>query len=317
MRFSPRLPWLALGLGLLVPYAAQAQTTAAPDGPAANTLATGVPAAAAPAGASDPVVASVDGHPILLSEIGKAVQALPESERALPFDKIYPAVLQRMIDHQTLVMVARRNNLDLAPQVQQAIQAATNEILEGAYLVRQAVPQVTEAAIKARYDQLYAHRPVTEEVHARHILVATEAQARAIIEDLKKGADFAITAQVASQDADGQNGGDLGFFRRDQVWPALADAAFSLQPGQVGPDPIKNEFGWHVIKVEERRQVAPPSYPEAHDDIRKTLLADAVARAIRQARGQVIIRKYNLDGTLLATGPSGDAAAATLVHQPQ
>ena len=266
-------------------------------------------AAEVPAGAADPVVVSVDGHQIHLSDVGRIVQSLPPALRDQPFDKLYPDLLDRVIDHQALVMMARRAGLESKPDVQRDIQTATDRILEGAYLAQNAVPKVTEDAIRARYDQLYAHRPITEEVHARHILLSTEAEARAIIDDLKKGGDFVALARVASRDPDGEKGGDMGFLRRSQISPGLADVLFGMQPGQVAPDPVHNEFGWHVIKLEEKRQVPPPTYGAIHDQIRQDLLAEAVRQAVQQARGQVIIRRFNVDGTEFPPGRQTDAAA--------
>jgi peptidyl-prolyl cis-trans isomerase C len=251
----------------------------------------------------DPVVASVEGHLIYLSDLGHASQTLPENLRGLPFDTLYPVLLDRMIDHEALVLMARRVGLEDKKDVQREIQAATEKILEGAYLGQVAAPKVTEQAIQARYNRQYANRPATEEVHARHILVTTEAEARKVLEDLKKGADFATVARVLSKDPDAARGGDLGFFRREQVWPGFADVAFSLQPGQVAPNPIHNEFGWHVVKVEEKRLVAPPSYSDVHDQLKQELLAAAVQQAIANARANLAIHRFNLDGTNLDTAP--------------
>jgi peptidyl-prolyl cis-trans isomerase C len=287
-----------------------AARTATQQPPPASAAQAGPPSAEAPAGAADPVVVSIDGHQIHLSDVGRVVQSLPPTLRDQPFDKLYPDLLERLVDHQALVMMARRSGLESRPDVRQDVQTATDRILEGAYLAQNAVPKVTEDAIRARYDQLYAHRSITEEVHARHILVSTEAEARAIIDDLKKGADFVTLARVASRDPDGERGGDLGFLRRSQISPGLADVVFGLQPGQVAPEPVHNEFGWHVIKLEEKRQVPPPTYGTMHDQIREDLLAEAVRQSVRQARGQVIIRRYNVDGTEIPPGRQTDAAAA-------
>jgi peptidyl-prolyl cis-trans isomerase C len=257
-----------------------------------------------PAQASaDTMIALVEGHPIYLSDLGRATRDLPETLRGLPFDTLYPVLLDRLIDHAVLVTLARRSGLEDQPEVQQQIEAAIDRILEGAYLGRHASPKVTEAAIQARYNRQFANRPAAEEVRARHILVASEAEARKVLDDLRKGADFATLARVVSKDPDGAKGGDLGFFRREQVWPSFGDVAFSLQPGQVAPDPVRNEFGWHVIKVEEKRLVAPPTYAEVHDQLQQELLAAAVAETVEQARGQLSIRRFNLDGTTLETGP--------------
>jgi peptidyl-prolyl cis-trans isomerase C len=272
-----------------------------------------VPPPAAPPGGDDTIVASVDGRQIRMSDIGRVVQTLPPSLRALPFDRLYPDLLNRVIDHAALSMAARRAGLESRPEVQRDILAATDRILEGAYLAQKAVPMVTEAAIRKRYEQLYGRRTVTEEVHLRHILVGTEAEARSIIEQLRKGADFAALARIDSKDPDADRGGDIGFVRRSDLWPSLADVAFSLAPGQVSPDPVKNEFGWHVIKVEEKRLAPTPNLDDVREDIRRELLAEAVRSVIRQAREDALIRRYNVDGTEMPmTGP-GDTAATTIL----
>jgi peptidyl-prolyl cis-trans isomerase C len=251
----------------------------------------------------DPVIANVEGHPIHLSELGQAEETLPPNLRQLPFESLYPILLDRMIDHEVLAMMARHHGLEDNPQVRHEIEAATTRILEGAWLAIDATPKVTEQAVRAVYEREYANRPASEEVRARHILVPTREEAMKVIDELKKGADFATLAKQVSKDPDGQRGGDLGFFRREQVWPDFADLAFSLQPGEVGPNPIHNEFGWHVVKVEERRLVAPPGYSEVHDRIRQELLAQAIQQSVERARTQMVIHKYNLDGTEIEPGP--------------
>jgi peptidyl-prolyl cis-trans isomerase C len=254
----------------------------------------------------DPVVGIVEGHPIYLSDVGRAVPELPENLRGLPFDTLFPVVLDKLIDHQALITIARQDHLDDDPAVKRDMDAAAERVLEGALLARKAVPGVTEATIQARYDQMYLGKPASEEARARHILVSTEDEAKALIAELNKGADFPTLAKAKSKDPDRENGGDLGFFRRDQVGPEFADVAFSLPPGQIAQAPIHNEFGWHVVKVEERRIVAPPSYSEMHDTIKQALLREAVQRTIDEARSQLTIRKFNVDGT-----PIGEAPDAT------
>jgi peptidyl-prolyl cis-trans isomerase C len=252
---------------------------------------------------SDPVVGVVEGHLIYLSDVGGAMPQLPENLRGLPFDTLFPVVLDRIIDHQALVAVARRRHLDDDPAVKRDIEAATNRILEGALLARDALPSTSEDKIQARYTKQYVGKPATEETRARHILVATEEEAKKLIAELNKGADFPTLAKQSSKDPDRESGGDLGFFRRDQVWPEFADAAFALQPGQFSQTPIHNEFGWHVVKVEERRIVAPPTYSEVHDALRQTLLQEAVQHTIDEARAQLSIRKFNVDGSPLGAVP--------------
>jgi peptidyl-prolyl cis-trans isomerase C len=288
---------LAAGLAVLAVVTPPGARAQAPDQKPGSSGAQAAPAV------PDPIVGSVEGHLIYLSELGEASKTLPENLRSLPFDTLYPVLLDRMIDHQALVIMARRRGLEAQKQVQREIQAATDGILEGAYLGAVAAPLVNEQAIQARFNRQFANRPATDEVHARHILVTTEAEARKVMDDLKKGADFATIARVVSKDPDASRGGDLGFFRREQVWPGFADVAFALQPGQVAPDPVKNEFGWHVVKVEERRLVAPPSFADVREQLKQELLAAAVQQAIEKARGQLAVHRFNLDGSELDTGP--------------
>jgi peptidyl-prolyl cis-trans isomerase C len=267
-------------------------------------------------GETDPVVGSIEGHLIYLSDLGRASQSLPDNLRNVPFATLFPVLLDRMIDHEALVMMARRKGLEERPDVRREIEAATERVLEAALLGAEATPKVTEQAIQARYNRQYANRPASEEVHARHILVATEGEARKVIEDLQKGADFASMAKLISKDPDSQKGGDLGFFRREQVWPGFADVAFALQPGQISTTPVHNEFGWHVIKVEERRLVAPPSYSEIHDALRQELLAQAVRQVIDDARAQMVIHRFNLDGSEILTGSQRDTIEPSPTSAP-
>jgi peptidyl-prolyl cis-trans isomerase C len=254
---------------------------------------------------SDQVIGSLAGRLIYLSDLARAAKTLPEQMRSLPFETVMPVLLDRIIDHEALIMTARRAGLDKDPEVQRDMRAASEQVLEGAWLARVAPTKVTEAAILARYNRQFANRPATDEVRARHILVGSEQEAKSILEELKGGADFATIARVISKDPDGKSGGDLGFFRRDQVWPGFADAAFSLQPGQISPAPVHNAFGWHVIKVEERRLVAPPTLSEVHEQLRQELTAAAVQDSIAEARSQMIIHKFNLDGSELDVATQG------------
>jgi peptidyl-prolyl cis-trans isomerase C len=256
-----------------------------------------------PATGSDPILGSVDGKLIYLSDLTRVANTLTEQIRALPFDQIMPVLLDRMIDHTALIIAARRAGLDRQSDIQRDMRAAADQVLERAWLAQITPQAMTEAAIQARFNSQYANLPSSDEVRARHILVGTEAQANAVLSELKGGADFATLARVISKDPDAKQGGDLGFFRRDQVWPNFADAAFALQPGQISPLPIHNEFGWHIVKVEERRLVAPPTLSEVHDKIRQDLMQEAVRAAIAEARSQMIIHKFNLDSSEVDARP--------------
>jgi peptidyl-prolyl cis-trans isomerase C len=219
-----------------------------------------------------------------------------------------------MVDREALVIEARKEGLEKDPQVQRAMERADDMVLQNAILSRDIGPSVTEAAIRAKYDQEYANKPGEEEVHADHILVDNEAQAKSIIEQLDKGADFAALAKQYSKDPAAQNGGDLGWFKKGDMVPEFADAAFALKPGQWTQTPVKTQFGWHVIKVEGTRQAPPPSFDEAKDQIRQQLIQAGVRKAVDQAHQGLSIQKFNMDGTPMtaaATTPNPTSAPTT------
>jgi peptidyl-prolyl cis-trans isomerase C len=251
-----------------------------------------------PAAAGDPVVAKVDGAPIHLSDLQDAAQSLPENLRGMPQQTLLPLLLDQVIDGRALVAEARKSGLDKDPAVQLQVAAAEDRALQNAMLTKEVTPTITDDALHARYDQEYAGKPGEEEVHARHILVDNEADAKKIIAELKGGADFAALAKQYSKDPSGaKDGGDLGFFKKDEMVPEFANAAFALQPGQTSPEPVHTQFGWHVIQVIGRRNAAPPTFDQARDELRQKMIQEGVQKAVAKARASASIEKFNLDGS--------------------
>lgn len=251
----------------------------------------------APAPAADPVVARVDGTEIHLSDVSEAAQALPAQYRALPQSVLFPLLTDQLIDRAAVTAMARRQGFDKDPAVARQMARAADQALETAVMQRDIAPAVTEEALRARYDRDIAGKPGEPEVHARHILVATEAEARQIIEELRKGGDFAAIAKARSKDPGAAQGGDLGFFKEGDMVPEFAAAAFALQPGQISEKPVKTQFGWHVIKVEERRNAPAPTFEEARDDLRQAVIQEEMQKVLATAREGLRIERFNADGS--------------------
>lgn len=263
---------------LLLPVSAECQGTAQPAG--------------------DPVIAKVDGQPIHLSDLKDAAQSLPENMRGMPPQALYPLLLDQLIDGRALVAQARKSGMDKDPTVQRQMVAAEDRALQTAVLNKEVAPSVTDEAVHARYEKEIAGKPGVEEVHAKHILVDSEAEAKKIISQLKGGADFATLAKQYSKDPSAaQQGGDLGFFKKDEMVPEFADAAFALQPGQISQQPVHSQFGWHVILVVERRKAEPPSYDQAREQLRQKMIQEGVQNAVASARAAASVEKFNLDGS--------------------
>ncbi len=138
--------------------------------------------------------------------------------------------------------------------------------------------------MQSRYqDHLKANPPATEQ-HARHILVASEEDARAVITELDGGADFVELAKERSTGPSGPRGGDLGYFTSDQMVPEFSAAAQTLEPGQYTKDPVQTQFGWHVIKLEDRRESAPPSFADMEPQLRQEMTRENVETVLSELR---------------------------------
>jgi peptidyl-prolyl cis-trans isomerase C len=247
---------------------------------------------------SDPVLAKVNGQAIHASDLKAAAETLPPQARGMSPQQLYPMLLDQLVDAQALLVEARKTGLDKDPDVQRSMQMAQERALESSLLNKVVRPQVTDEAVKARYDEQYAGKSGDSEVHARHILVGDEATAKKIIAELKKGGDFAALSKQYSKDPSAaQQGGDLGFFKKTDMVPEFADEAFALKDKEVSPVPVKTQFGYHVIQTLDHRSSAPPTFDQVHDELRQQMVQAAVQKEITEARGQVSIERFNMDGS--------------------
>ena len=265
----------------------------------AAPLASGAAMAQTPAAVpapADPVVARVNGGDIRQSDLAEAAQGLPPEMRSMPPAMLYPMMLDQLIDRAAIVELARRRGLDKEPAVARQMARAQDQALQTALISRDVGPLVSETELRARYDREIAGKPGEEEVHARHILVASEADAKAVIAELKKGGDFAAIARARSTDK-ASGDGDLGFFKKADMVPEFAATAFALKPGQVTETPVKTQFGWHVIRVEERRAAPAQSFEDAYDGLRGKTIQEGVEKLLQQARIGLAVEKFNMDGS--------------------
>lgn len=256
---------------------------------------------------TDPIVATVDGMRIRLSDVGAFIQTLPAAERAIPYPDLFPRVVNTLIGRKALVAEAYRLGLDKTKAVEQQMREATDLALQGATLTHDVTPLITEREIHARYLRDIAGRPGPVEIELGLITVASKEDATAVIAKLQGGADFASLARQDSRDPSAFKGGNLGWLRADQMQPDVSAAALALQAGQVWPYPIATQgAGWLVIKVLDRRHAPTPSYTAVHDQLRDQIILQAVRKITAEAEAKADIRRYNMDGKAYQPlGPGG------------
>lgn len=253
-----------------------------------------------PVTASDPVVARVNATEIRRSDLVSALSTMPPQVQQMQIDQIYPLLVDRMVDIKLIAAAGRAAGLANDPAVKHKVADAEDRAIQDSYVDSKVKAQITDDAVRKKYQQELKDNPPEEEVHARHILVASEADAKAIIAQLQKGADFATLAKSKSTDGSAREGGDLGFFTHDDMVAEFADAAFAMKPGEVSKQPVKTQFGYHVIKVEERRKQATPSFEDSKDEISGELQQELMAGLVKDLRANAKVERFDMDGKPIA-----------------
>src|SRR6516165_3086924 len=248
------------------------------------------------------VVARVDGTELHLADVEAAQQNLPPQAQKLPLEQIYPMLLDRLVDGALITEAGRKEHLEQDPELQVRLKRYEDRLIQEAYLNQAIKAAETEGQLKARYQSFAKDKAGQEEVHAQHILVKTEDEAKSVIAELDKGTDFGELAKKYSTDPSASSGGDLGYFGHDDMVAAFADAAFALAKGQYSKTPVKTEFGWHVIKVEDRRAGKPPSFEEAREQLSRDLAHEIIDAKLQDLRGAAKIETFGLDGKPLPAG---------------
>ena len=247
--------------------------------------------------AANTVVATVNGVKILRSDVEAARSQLPEQYRKLPMDQLYQPILNQLIRTKVLSAQARADKLHETEGYKRRVALIAERMLEEELLKKTIDEKVTDEALQARYDKTSGSFPTKEEIRARHILVKTEAEADAIIKELTGGADFAKLAAEKSIGPSKANGGDLNYFSKGQMVPPFEEAAFALAKGEFTRSAVKSPFGWHVIKLEDKRQSKPPSFEESRDRLSQELSQEFAEQLVRGLTEKAKIERFEADGS--------------------
>ncbi|GAB2186972.1 peptidylprolyl isomerase [Roseibium sp. LAB1] len=254
----------------------------------------------------DDVVAKVGDTEITEADLAFAAQDLGKELQRFPPAQWRKLLLDVMVDMELMAHAAREDGLDKDPDFQRQLDFLKLRALRNAYLAQKIDGAVTDEEVQAAYDKEFADFEGPEEINARHILVKEKAEAEAIIAELDGGADFAELAREKSTGPSGPNGGSLGYFVKGQMVPSFEAAAFALEPGTYTKEPVESKFGWHVIKLEDKRQQEKPAFDQVANGLRQQLMRERYDARMAELKDQVAVEI--LDESLAKAEGAGAAA---------
>jgi peptidyl-prolyl cis-trans isomerase C len=240
----------------------------------------------------DPVVARVNGVDIRQSDLAFAEEEIGNNMPTIPPEQKRDYLINYLVDVIVLSQAAEKQNITDRPDVKRRLAFDRNRLLMESLLQDAGKSALSDEAEHKVYEEAVKQVKNEEEVHARHILVPTEDEAKAILAQLKGGADFATLAKEKSKDPGAAEGGDLGYFTKEQMVPEFADVAFKLNKGQLS-DPVKTQFGWHIIKVEDKRIKPTPTFEQVKPQIENYVAHRAQAEIVENLRKSANVERLD------------------------
>ena len=230
---------------------------------------------------ADTVVASVNGTDITLGHVIVLRSQLPDKYQSLPDDTLFNGIVSQLIEQTLLADYAKANITDIPRKVGISLENERRALYSSLEIDAITARDISDEAIKAAYDAQYANMAPEPEFNASHILVETEEEAKAIIEQLNNGADFAALAKEKSTGPSGPNGGELGWFGLGQMVAPFEDAVKTMEVGAISA-PVQTQFGWHVLKLNDKRDKPVPTLEESRvalmESLRQAAVADEIAK---------------------------------------
>ena len=277
-RFAPRRRSIAFAAALLLALPAASGCSKNSEAPAAS--------------GADPVIARVNGVDITESDLALAEEDVGAEMQAASPDAKREQLIAYLADVIMVTQAAEKKKLGDHPEFKRRLGFLRNKLLMGFELQEETKAAITDDALRQTYNDALKTMGGQEEVHARHILVESEDEAKTILGELKAGADFAALAKEKSKDPGASAGGDLGYFTKDQMVPEFAEVAFKMYPGQLS-NPVKTQFGWHIIKLEDKRAKQPPEFDQVKDQIEAFLARKAQSEFIGQLRQSAKVERLD------------------------
>jgi peptidyl-prolyl cis-trans isomerase C len=241
---------------------------------------------------SDTVVARINGVEVRQSDLALAEEDMGQEIQQVPQDQRRDHLVAYLTDIILASQMADQKKLGDNADFKRRLAFLRRKLLMGYGLQEEVKAAVTDEARRQVYDDAIKSMGDQEEVRARHILVESEDEAKAVVDQLKAGADFGALAKEKSKDPGATDGGDLGYFVKDQMVKEFAEVAFKMYPGQTS-NPVKTQFGWHVIKVEDRRQKQAPEFDKVKEQIDQFLARKAQTEFVSKLRQSAKIERLD------------------------
>lgn len=241
------------------------------------------------------VAAVVNGKNINVDEIKLAYDANPAVKQKTSFDDFYAKTLDIFVDGEIVYQEAAKAKVENTPEYQQQLKSLKEELARKIYLEKQVKAKVTDEAVKKLYDDYKNTFKGEKEVKAKHILVKNEATAKEVISKFQKEGGFDKLAKEYSKEP-----ADLGYFTKDMMVPEFGDAAFKLKKGEYTKTPVKTQFGYHVILVEDIRDAKPQAFEKIEGQLKAMLAQKTMGDIIKGLQNNAKVTKYDIDGNQIA-----------------
>ncbi|XDZ65425.1 peptidylprolyl isomerase [Alphaproteobacteria bacterium LSUCC0684] len=242
-----------------------------------------------------PVVLTINGETFTLNLVGNMANQLPDEMRRQPAEALYEGLIDDIIDTKLSADAARSSGLADNLAIREIAERARDRILAEVWLNEEIAARITDEMLQKSYNDLVADTESRTEVRARHILVDNRDAALAAIARLDQGEDFAALAKEISTGPSGPNGGELGYFRRGAMVPSFEVASFALAKDSYTKEPVQTQFGWHVIKVEDRRVAPAPTFETAQDQLRNTISVKLAGTILSELRENAEISRLSYE----------------------
>lgn len=267
---------------------------------------------------TNPVLAKIDGKEVRRQDVVKLVNSMPPQMQQVPIEQLFPMALEQTISNSIIDQKAKASGLSNDPDVKKQLAQAKEQLIRGKFLENTVKARLTEERVKKSYDGYVSGFPKLDEVKAAHILVDEEKLAKDLVKKLNKGEDFAALAKEHSKDGSSENGGDLGYFAENEVVPEFASAAFSTDVGAYTKEPVKSQFGYHIIKVEEKRKRPAAPFEQVKPYLEQELQRTIVDEVLNEWKSTASIERFDINGNPLPeqTAPAAGEASAEETANP-